>query len=207
MRLRGARWADMSELEKGDRLAESTMKSLTGGDTIEAKFMHSNPVQFKPSHSFFMLTNDLPAVDADDHAIWARMLVIPFNVSFKGREDHGLEDRLALELSGILTWALQGLADYQAQGLNPPEAVLAKTNVYRFDNDAFAQFIEDRCVLDPNATVTRKQLNEAHRDWAISNGVEALNPKQMVEKTQGLQGVEDKITRGGPLLERARSET
>jgi putative DNA primase/helicase len=199
MRLRGARWADMSELEKGDRLAESTMKSLTGGDTIEAKFMHSNPVEFRPSHSFFMLTNDLPKVDADDHAVWARMLVIPFNVSFKGREDHTLEDRLKLELAGILTWAVQGLADYQQQGLNPPEAVLAKTNVYRYDNDAFAQFISDRCVIEPNQSITRKQLNIEHHNWAINNGVEALSAKEMVAKVKGLEGVSEATIRGTRL--------
>lgn len=199
MRLRGARWAEMSELEKGVRLAESTMKSLTGGDTIEAKFMHKDSIQFQPSHSFFMLTNDLPKVDADDHAVWARMLVIPFNVSFAGREDLGLEDRLKLELDGILAWAVRGLADYQQQGLNAPEAVLVKTSGYRFDNDAFAQFIEDRCVLDPNQSITRKQLNIEHHNWAINNGVEALSSREMVTKVKGLEGVKEATIRGTRL--------
>lgn len=183
MRLRGARWAAMSELEKGDKLAESTMKSLTGGDTIEAKYMGQNPVEFDPSHTFFMLTNDLPKVDADATAVWARMRIVPFDVSFIGREDHGLEQRLELNHAAVLMWAVYGLADYQDRnGLDAPSAVMAKTESYRADNDDVQQFIRDCCVVTPNARVTRSELHHSFMEWARENSAEQLAPRTFTQR-------------------------
>lgn len=191
MRLRGARWAVMSELEKGDKLAESTMKSLTGGDTIEAKYMGQNPVEFDPSHTFFMLTNDLPKVDADATAVWARMRVVPFDVSFIGREDHGLEQRLELNHAAILAWAVLGLAAYQDDGLAAPQAVMAKTESYRADNDEVQQFITECCVLNPNARVTRSELHHAFMEWARDNSAEQLAPRAFTQRIGALPGVSE----------------
>src|SRR5699024_8636303 len=143
MVLRGARFAVMSELDKNDKMNETLMKSLTGGDEITAKLMGQNFVSFMPSHSFFLQTNDLPAMDAGAEAAWTRVRVVPFDVSFKGREDHGLEERLETELSGVLTWAVEGLRQYQQTGLDEPDAVTASTDAYRSDNDALSRFIAD----------------------------------------------------------------
>lgn len=189
MRLRGARWAVMSELEKGDKLAESTMKSLTGGDSIEAKLMGQNPVEFVPSHAFFMQTNDLPKVDADSTAVWARMRVVPFDVSFKGREDSGLEDRLRLELSAVLAWAVRGLADYQDQGLAAPDAVMKRTEDYRTENDTVQQFLVDRCIESPNARVARAELHRVYQEWAKDNGADTLTPRELAPKVRSRPGV------------------
>src|SRR5699024_3848837 len=106
MQLRGARWAAMSELNVDDRLAPATMKTLTGGDPITAKLMGKDFVTFEPSHSLFMLTNYLPRVPAEDRAAWARIRVVPFEVSFEGREDKHLDERLALSIDAVLTWAI-----------------------------------------------------------------------------------------------------
>ena len=196
MRLRGTRFAVMSELEKGDKLAESTMKSLTGGDTIEAKFMGQNPVEFAPSHTFFMLTNDLPKVDADATAVWARMRIVPFDVSFEGREDTGLEARLELNLSSVLNWAVMGLAGYQDEGLAAPPAVMARTESYRAENDSFRQFIEDKCVLHPDARATSAELASTYSNWAMLSGEQALSQKELGAALGHVQGLTPGKVRG-----------
>lgn len=144
--LRGVRLATCQETDEGKRLAVATVKRLTGGDTIRARAMRQDFVQFEPSHLPMMITNHLPKVPADDPALWARLLVVPWDVSFLGREDTGLGDRLALELPGVLRWAVDGYRDYQQRGLDPPEAVKVATDRYRVSSDALAQFIADRCL-------------------------------------------------------------
>lgn len=191
MRLRGARWAVMSELEKGDKLAESTMKSLTGGDTIEAKFMGQNPVEFDPSHTFFMLTNDLPKVDADATAVWARMRVVPFDVSFIGREDPKLEERLELNRAAVLAWAVLGLASYQDEGLAEPPAVMARTASYRADNDDLQQFLTECCVVTTSARVTRSELHHAYLEWARENSAEQLAPRAFTQRIAAVPNVSE----------------
>ena len=190
MVLRGARWAEMSEIDKGARMNESLMKQLTGGDTITAKFMGKDFVEFEPSHSFYMLTNDLPAVDADSEAAWARIRVVPFTESFIGREDHTLDGRIALELDAVLTWAIEGLRDYQRIGLAAPEAVTKADETYRQENDPVSAFIADECIVSPAASVKASVLLEAYTDWARRNGEQPMTAKALGSNLKSTPGVD-----------------
>lgn len=196
MVLRGARFAVMSELDKNDKMNESLMKSLTGGDEITAKLMGQNYVSFMPSHSFFLQTNDLPAMDANAKAAWARVRVVPFDVSFEGREDHGLEERLETELSGVLTWAIEGLRAYQQTGLGEPAAVQQSTNAYKSDNDALSRFIDDRCVLQPSAFTPTGQLADEYAQWADESGEEKLSSAVIGKQLAVVPGLSRKTVRG-----------
>lgn len=196
MRLRGARLAFMSELEKGAKLAEATMKALTGGDQIEAKFMGQDAVQFEPTHNFLMLTNDLPAVDPTAQAVWARLRVVPFDISFEGREDHALPNDLRLAANTILTWAVNGLATYREQGLNAPPEVLATTEHYRTENDPIAQFIEEECLLGPDAKVTRASLHHAYLEWAKDNGMNPISAHKFSPRIGGMKGIDTDAIHG-----------
>lgn len=187
-RLRGARWAVMSEIRKGSRLAEATMKSLTGGDEIEAKLMGKDKVEFLPSHSFIMLANDLPGVDPDAKAVWDRMRVVPFDVSFAGREDTSLEERLEASLEAVLAWCVAGLREYQQRRLDAPEAVLAKTDDYHTDNDPVGRFVRDQCVLKPNAFVAKAELAKEFTTWATEEG-ERVEPRALTRTIAALPGV------------------
>lgn len=196
MDLRGARWAVMSELEKGAELAESTMKQLTGGDRITAKHMGQDRIQFDPSHSFFMLTNDLPKVDPTATAVWARIRVVPFEVSFEGREDKSLPEDLLMAADGILSWAVAGLWEYQQEGLNAPAKVMAATTDYRAENDTVKQFITDECVMHPNARVTRSELHHAYLSWAKDNGAEQLTARAFSPRIAALPGISEAKSNG-----------
>lgn len=199
MRLRGSRWVVMAELEKGSKLAPSTMKSLTGGDTIEAKFMGQNPVQFAPSHSIFMETNHLPTVDAEDAAVWARLRVVPFDVSFKGKEDKSLEERIEADLDAVLAWIVAGLWAYHQEGLNAPDAVMSRTDAYQTENDSVKQFMAEECVSHPDARVTRSELHHAYLDWARANGAESLTPKAFAPRIAALPGISEGKTGGNRI--------
>ena len=84
------RWVVVTESDKGRRLAEATMKRLTGGDPITARRLYGQPVTFDPSHTAVMVTNHLPVVSGDDPASWRRILVTPFTVTIPSREQDGI---------------------------------------------------------------------------------------------------------------------
>ncbi|MEU3277291.1 DNA primase family protein [Streptomyces antibioticus] len=171
MRLRGARLAFCSETEKGRRFAEATMKRLVGGDPIEANLMHKNPITFDPSHTLVMLTNFLPAVSGDDPAVWRRILVVPFDVTIPEHErDPGLPDRLKNAAPAVLAWAYEGWRDYQAQGLNPPEAVRVRTAAYQAASDALARFLDEHAITNPHAVIKARDLFTAWSKWCPDNG-------------------------------------
>lgn len=176
--LRGIRFATCQETDDGKRLAVATVKRLTGGDTIRARAMRQDFVQFAPSHMAVMVSNHLPKVPADDPALWARLLVIPWDVSFLGREDTGLGDRLALELPGVLAWAVHGYREYLVDRLAPPEAVTLATGHYRMSSDALGQFVEDRCLTGPAYYARSNDLWHAWSEWCRSNNEEPGNSRQ-----------------------------
>ena len=179
MDLRGVRWAVVSESDKGRRLAEATMKRLTGGDEIKARRMRQDFVRFKPSHTPILVTNHLPVVAGDDPALWARMRVVPFDVVIPAEErDTHLEEHLQLEADAILTWAVNGYRDYLDRGgLAEPDAVKVATDNYRIESDAVRRFVDECCIVNPHMFVTTAQAFERWCRWATDDGAESLSRK------------------------------
>lgn len=176
MQLRGRRIVFCSETEKDRRFAEATMKRLVGGDPIEANYMHKNPITFDPSHTLIMLTNHLPKVSGDDPAVWARILVIPFDVVIPPEEqDPGLPGRLKAASDAVLSWAYEGWQQYQQQGLNPPEAVRARTAEYQSKSDVMARFLDERVIENAHASVKARDLYAAWVSWCHSTGEQAMS--------------------------------
>lgn len=70
-----------NELEQKAVLAEQTVKMLTGGDTLSARELYGRRFNFDPSHKVLLVSNHKPKVRGTDHAIWRRMLLVPFEAS------------------------------------------------------------------------------------------------------------------------------
>lgn len=171
-RLAGCRMAIAAELEEGSCFAESRIKSLTGGDTITARFLHQEFFDFAPSHHFWISGNHKPTVKGSDLGIWRRIRLIPFNVRIsEAQKDPKLADKLADELPGILNWALEGCLRWQRDGLKTPQCVKQATEEYRIDEDVVGQFLQDCTIEDASDRVLISSLYEAYQAWAIKGGI------------------------------------
>ena len=180
MDLMGRRLIAVSESEKDRRLAEATMKRLTGGDTIRARRMRQDFVEFEPSHTPLLITNFLPKVSGDDPAIWRRIRVVPFDVVVPESERDGqLDEKLAAEADAVLTWMVEGYRSYvDGGGLNEPSSVRVATDSYQRDSDAVARFVADACVTSsPALKATTSQLHDTWAKWAITDGAEPMSQK------------------------------
>jgi putative DNA primase/helicase len=175
MSLLGKRLVVVSENDQGRRLAEATMKRLTGGDPITARAMRKDFVTFTPSHLPILVTNHLPKVSGDDPAIWARIMVVPFNVVIpEADRDTQLGAKLRLEADGILSWCVNGFRDYLDGGLAPPEAVRVATHEYQARQDEVGRFIAECCTTTAVVKATTTQLYEGWQKWAQAEGCEPL---------------------------------
>jgi putative DNA primase/helicase len=186
MDLRGVRWVTVSETDKHRRLAEATMKRLTGGDAIRARRMRQDFVEFEPSHSVTLVTNHLPKVSGDDPAIWRRLRVVPFGVVIPEVDrDPQLSRRLEHDADAILSWALAGYRDYQVNGLGQPEAVRAATDAYRVSSDTLSRFVGEECSLDANAHVGARELFGAWTTWCANAGEPAGGEREFIRAMEG----------------------
>ena len=168
--LAGPRFICTSEVDEDHRLDEQLVKDITGGDTLEGRRLYQEAFTFKPQFKPWMYGNHKPEIRGTDDAIWSRVRLVPFDVSFKGREDLELADKLEAELSGILNWAIRGCLDWQRSGLQPPAKVQAATQAYRDEMDVFGPFIAERCVIHRAADVRASELWNAYKAWCEESG-------------------------------------
>jgi P4 family phage/plasmid primase-like protien len=170
--MQGRRFVAAQESREGAALAESLIKWLTGGDRVRARRLYENSTEFDPTAKLWLATNHRPIVRGTDPAIWSRIKLIPFEVSFEGREDKTLKQELVKEAPGILAWAVRGCLRWQKEGLKFPESVVKATQEYRSDSDQVGRFIAERCVLEGKCKALL--LYQGYQGWCSSMGEEAL---------------------------------
>ena len=200
--LRGARFVSASESEEGQRLAESLIKQLAGGeDKVTARLMYAEFFSFKPTFKIFLATNAKPVIRGTDQAIWDRIHLVPFEVRLSEEQiDRGLAAKLKAERDGILNWALDGYRAWRAQGLRAPKAVVEATAEYRREMDHLGGFIEERCMLLDAVSGAAGQVYVAYRDWAEANGIRLPMTQKAMSLNLKARGFESKKDGRGVMV-------
>ena len=183
--LRGCRLALTIEIQEGRRIAESLFKELTGGDSIRARRMYADTVQWEPSHKIIMAANHLPVVHETDWGFWRRIALVPFEHLISDEEridDYHAE--LLKEAPGILGWALAGCVEWQKIGLAEPDEVKSATRAYRTDQDILGEWLDEACVVGPKCEATNPQLRDSYEDWCKHAGEKPLGSKTFSKRLE-----------------------
>ncbi len=163
-RLAGVRYVPVVEVEEDRRLHESLVKSVTGGDSVVARFMYREFFEFRPEFKLWFGANHKPNIRGTDVGIWRRIHLVPFErVIPEADRDPHLTDTLRGELEGLLNWALAGCAAWLADGLRPPSKVMAATQEYRSEQDTFAAFMAECVERKPGHVETAADLFRAYK--------------------------------------------
>ncbi len=182
-RLKGIRFVSAMEAEYGGKLAEAVIKRLTGNDVISARFLYGEFFDFLPTFKIFMATNHKPKIGGMDNAIWRRIRLVPFEVSFpEDKQDRKLSEKLENELPGILAWIVEGTLKWMKEGLGNTPAVLAATTEYRFEMSAIETFLAEECIREENTMVKSQELYNAYKKWC-----EETNERIMSSRCFGMR--------------------
>jgi P4 family phage/plasmid primase-like protien len=176
MELMNARLAFVDESEKGGKLNEGVVKSITGGSAITARPLYCNPVTFEPTFQLFLLTNHKPETNVND-AIERRLVLIPFLAEFRSANkynqknsnhrlgDDNIEIELLKKLDQLLVWLVNGSIKYFIEGLgNVPKIVDDATNNFLQENDEIGNFISETCDISDNEFMYHKNLIAKYRE-------------------------------------------
>ncbi len=214
VRLRGARLVIVYETSGDLRLSASLVKSLAGSDTITARGLHQNPIEFQPEFTLIIASNHRPRVPDDDEAIWERLFEIPFlHVVPEEERDKTLRRKLrenpAIQ-AAILAWAVEGLRALDAKGFDAPRAVQVATRRYREDMDPIAEFVGECCELAPDGEVLASELRRRYEDWCEENGPKPISARAMGPRLRNrgcapehrwIEGKKQRLWRGIRLAE------
>jgi putative DNA primase/helicase len=184
--LLGQRLVSAQEPNEGRTYDIALLKHLSGGDEISTHRKYGHQFTFLPSHKLFIATNPPPRIPPGDQAIWARLRLIPFAVSFEHREDTGLLDTLKTEASGILNWLIEGAREWHKHGLGSCPSVEAATAHLRETSDLVGQFIDDRCDVGADLSDAPADLYEEYKDWNRENGHKQLSHNKFAARLESL---------------------
>ncbi len=185
-RLKGARFVTITELEEGRRLNVAQTKELVGGtDLITARFLHKNEFSFRPELKPWIATNHKPVIPDATDSIWDRLYAVPFEVRIpEDRVDKELPAKLLAELPGVLRWAMEGCAAWQAAGgLEPPEKVRAAKGKYRVEMDTLAQWLDERCIVGLDTLQARGgDLWKDYKAWCDDSNLRPMSTRKLSER-------------------------
>lgn len=196
-RLVGCRLSVAAELDESAAFAESRLKTLTGGDTIVARFLHKEYFDFTATHKFWISGNYKPSIKGTDMGIWRRIRLIPFTVTIpEEKKDKRLTEKLKSEMSGILNWAIAGCLRWQSEGLKVPSCVKRATEEYRAAEDEVGQFITEATA--PHGEVTKGELHQHYLAWCDKSGIRSkLTSRKFNDRIKERDDCEDVHTNKG----------
>ncbi|MGN1025957.1 MAG: phage/plasmid primase, P4 family, partial [Faecousia sp.] len=183
-RLKGARFVSAIEMEEGKRLAESLIKSMTGGDKLVTRFLYGEFFEYVPQFKVFLAVNHKPMIRDTTKSIWRRIKLMPFTNTFteQERDKHFASKIMASEMPGILAWAVQGCLLWQQEGIIEPDVVATANRDYNEEMDSFSHFFDECCVVRDGARVTNKMLRAKYKEWCVDNGEHELSQRPFSQK-------------------------
>jgi len=202
----GKRLVLAAETDEDRQLSESTVKELTGGDTVRARRMREDFWSFRPSFTIFLTTNHKPRVRGVDDAIWRRLVILPFTQRFwdpdKGesgppelRADKRLKEKLHADLSGVLAWLVEGCLAWQAEGLGQPLCVREATKEYRATEDVLGTFFDAKLKLVPESRTRAAYIGDQYVAWSRDNGEQPISTRRLGEFLAS-RGLTRKVSNG-----------
>lgn len=198
--LQGTRFVSVNEAEEHQKLLESLIKQLTGGDTVQAEYKYKNPFEYKPAFKIWIRTNEKPVIRSQNNAIWDRIKLIPFERQIpkdKRLPRSEVDKRLREEFPGILAWMVRGCLDWQKNGLQEPEEVTKAVDDYRVESDIVRAFADECVVEAPSKRLPTSSAYQAFVWWCKEGGEKYVMTKTKFTRRMRALGYEvDRVTTG-----------
>lgn len=146
-------------------------KQLTGQDTVTADFKYGPKFKFKNQATLLFAANELPPTSDTSFGFFERMLIVPFDkVSLEKHEiDETLEERMELELEGVLVKAVEGLRRAKNRGyLLPVERCQKALQNYKSGTSWLSKWA-DQCLIFTDSKqdrVNKTALYNNYESWA-----------------------------------------
>lgn len=178
----------------------TAFKAFTGGDTIYSDVKHKGGMTFEPFAKFFIYANAYPRIDDVTPAFWRRIIAVNFPNRFDGgRAKKEIWRTIATpeELAGILNWAIDGLRRLRENNWEftiTEEMEKMKDDLMKEANPVVA-FVQEDCVIDPNATTTVSDLYHAFTDYCGQQGYKTVSKNEFGRVLSQVKGVKNTLMR------------
>jgi putative DNA primase/helicase len=145
--------------------------SVSGEDLLTVDRKYREPWTGKLPSRFLILSNELPRFGDASGAIANRFVVLAMHKSFLGKENTSLTEELTRELTGILSWSLDGLDRLTHKGkFTEPQSSVDSILALQDLVSPVAAFARDRCDIGIGHEISIADLFADWRSWCEDNG-------------------------------------
>ncbi len=166
-----------SEISARGTVCDEMFKKIVAHDYVMGDHKFGHPFSFRPACKLIFATNNMPRTDDKSRAFYRRLLIVPLTKEFTEMDDkHKYYRTLLTERNGIFNWMVEGLKRLKergrfAIGKNMIEAV----EHYRVENNPVLSFVNENCVLEPDASISKRDIYEAYREFCEESGFRPVN--------------------------------
>jgi putative DNA primase/helicase len=153
---------------------------VSGEDMVTADRKNKESWAGTMSARFVFLTNEIPQLGDASGALAGRFITLAIKETFYGREDHGLTNRLLIELPAIFRWAIEGKERLHQRGyfLQPASGEEESDEMAEMSSP-ITIFVKDMCEMGSDKQVVIADLYNAWRQWCQLTGRTQPGIRQM----------------------------
>jgi putative DNA primase/helicase len=175
-------------------------KAIVGEDIISAQHKFKDYFSFKPTSRLLFSCETMPKSYIDRTAgFYRRLIIMKFdNVITEEKRDRQLWDKLAMEVDGIIAWSIIGLKRLIANDFcfSETERTKRELQIYKTDNSTGLSFVDECCVLDQNAEISKRELYNAYCEYCKENNIKHELSTTRFGKDMDELGLKRAITAG-----------
>lgn len=163
------------------------LKQIVGRDPLVIDIKYQTPLVDVVSDAVpIMQANEIPRLPNKGMGLSSKMVPIPFRVSFLGREDHLLADKLRSELAGIAVWALAGAHELENETRAADRFPLTSGGAELMDdyttaNNPVDEFLEVNFERVPNGFVASSVLSARWDEWVRQVGGRRMSIRSLIQ--------------------------
>lgn len=191
--LENCRLGILSETKEDAAIDDGQIKMLTGiTDKLSVREIYGKQKEFTPSFVPFISSNHKMRINLRDKAMYERLMLIPFSLSFidkpdpenkwERKADNSLSEKFIRNKEGILKWLINASCYYHTnQNVNIPYVVNQAKEAYRKEMNDFADFLDRFYNTSENSSVKKTDLLLLFKAFCSENKISFISKKAEAE--------------------------
>jgi phage/plasmid-associated DNA primase len=199
------------ELEKTDHLNDPFIKESTDEGHIEARELFCKTQSYVLQYKLCLFTNYRPGFSSDDAALIHRIVLITFEFMYKDAHeldvgnsrhklmdttlkpyfdsDEGAADTLDFCVECATMFYAKKREAPTSKALSPiPEVFSAAAREYMGENDKFQLFIDQKCTVGANYSITKDDFVDRFANFLYASGYDASLAGEGLNRAMRMKG-------------------
>lgn len=179
------------DIERFTFNSTAVFKQITGEDTINAERKNGHPFTFTSQATMLFSGNKMPASRDISYGWFRRWLIIPLDRQINGIPDRSLNERMSLELDGVLVRAILGLKEAMDQGgFDEPDICKDALLEYEYSCNTSALFVNEKLEFSEShkSPISRTVLFDNYLSFCRERRLEPETRTKFYEMVEELGG-------------------